>query len=300
MGVIWVDSGRFAVAAGDYDTDAQTYITAVEAADGQSLETATKDAINTLVLALKANSIWTNAAQFLLYCGPRTLAGALVALKGATPTNGNGSAGSTQFASSNYNRKTGLGAASNTAKYINTNTAANAVSATSHALFAYGSIGYPGPTANASLMGTYNGSNTASLLCLDEWNYYGGTVAPPAAIGRAFRSGTVVGNDFPQTGSAGSTATVTSMVGSRTSATSATLYLDSNAGIENTASVTPTVGSSYNFLTHAISSGSSSIIAFSSTILQATGIFSTGLNATQAAALRSAFATYVSAIAAAF
>jgi hypothetical protein len=48
-----------------------------------------------------------------------------VALKGATPTNGNGSAGSTQFASSNYNRKTGLVGDGST-KYLNSNRNNNA------------------------------------------------------------------------------------------------------------------------------------------------------------------------------
>jgi hypothetical protein len=272
-----------------YDTDAQTYITAVEAADGQGLETATRDAINTLVLALKANSIWTNAAQLLLHCGPRTLTGALVPLKGANPTNVGGN-----FTTSNYNRKNGLGKASNTNAYLDTGVASNAVSSSSHALFAYGSITYPGSPANVSIMGAYDGSNGYSIISLDEWNYYGG---PIVVIGRAFRSGMVATADsIPQSTS---TATVNSFIGSRTSATSANLYLDSNAVVTNAANVTPSV-SSVRFFTHALSAGNSTAIQHSSSVIQSTGIFSSGLNATQAAALRSAFATYVAAIAAAF
>ena len=85
-----------------YDTDAQAYISAVETADGQGLEAAVKDAINSYVLSLKLNSIWTNAIQLLLPCGPRTLAGALIPLKGTAPTN------SGAFVTGDYNRKLGL------------------------------------------------------------------------------------------------------------------------------------------------------------------------------------------------
>jgi hypothetical protein len=97
--VIFVDRRR--VVAGGYDTDAQTYITAVEAADGQSLETATKDAINAFVVGCKADGIWNLLDTACIPMGARTLAGALVPLVGATPT-------PNDFTSTDYNRKTGL------------------------------------------------------------------------------------------------------------------------------------------------------------------------------------------------
>jgi hypothetical protein len=258
-----------------YDTDAQTYITAVEAADGQSLETATKDAINTLVMALKANSIWTNAAQLLLPCGPRTLAGALRPLKGAVPTNAN-------FVSGNYNRKNGLGKASNTTAYLNSNVAVDSVGATSHALFAYGSISQN--SGDTILIGRYDGSTYSTIIFLDEWSTY--------LSGRAFRSATITALQIPIVTS---TAAATCMIGSRVSSTSATLYVDGTS-VTNTNSNTLTL-SSQSFLIYGWNNNAT---VYSSAILQATGIFSTGLNATQAAALRSAIATYVASIAAAF
>jgi hypothetical protein len=111
MSVIWIDSGRFAVASA-YDTDAQNYITAVEAADGQALEAATRDAINAFVVGCKADGIWSAIKASCVLAGARTLTGALVPLAGANPTNVN-------FVSGDYNRKTGLlGSAT---KYLDTN-----------------------------------------------------------------------------------------------------------------------------------------------------------------------------------
>jgi hypothetical protein len=100
-----------------YDTDAQNYITAVEAADGQTLETAVKDAINAFVVGCKADGIWSAIKASCILAGARTLAGALVPLVGANPTNVN-------FVSGDYNRKlgpkgNGAGGASN--KRIDTN-----------------------------------------------------------------------------------------------------------------------------------------------------------------------------------
>lgn len=107
---------RFGVAA--YDTDAQTYITAVEAADGQALETGVKDAINTFVVGCKADSIWTPIKACCILSGARTLSGALVPLVGTAPTNNN-------FVSGDYNRETGLVGNAST-KYLNSNRNCNA------------------------------------------------------------------------------------------------------------------------------------------------------------------------------
>jgi len=86
---------------GGYDPDAQSYITAVEAADGQALETAVKDAINVFVVGCKADGIWNAIKASCILAGARTLSGALVPLKGTAPTNNN-------FVSGDYDRKTGL------------------------------------------------------------------------------------------------------------------------------------------------------------------------------------------------
>lgn len=107
-----------AVAAGGYDADAQAYITAVEAADGQALETGVRDAINAFVVGCKADGIWSAIKASCILAGARTLNGALVPLVGAAPTNFN-------FVSGDYNRKTGL-VGNGSTKYLNSNRASNA------------------------------------------------------------------------------------------------------------------------------------------------------------------------------
>jgi len=85
-----------------YDEDAGNYIQAVETADAQALEPATRQAINNFVLGCKADGIWTAIKASCILAGARTLAGALMPLVGAQgPTNFN-------FVSGDYVRKTGL------------------------------------------------------------------------------------------------------------------------------------------------------------------------------------------------
>ena len=90
-----------APAAGGLDPDAAAYIANVEAADGLSLEEATKTAINDFVVGCKADGIWAAMESVGILAGARTLAGALVPLKGPAPTN-------VGFVSGDYNRATGL------------------------------------------------------------------------------------------------------------------------------------------------------------------------------------------------
>lgn len=65
-----------------FDKDAIAYLRAVEEADGAFLETDVKVAINSLVAGLKADKLWESMKACCLLCGPRTLAGALVPLRG--------------------------------------------------------------------------------------------------------------------------------------------------------------------------------------------------------------------------
>lgn len=104
----------------DFDAQAyaQAYITAVEAADGQALETAVRDAIIAFVVGCKADGIWLAIKASCILVGARTLAGALVPLVGTAPTNFN-------FVAGDYNRKAGLTGNGST-KYLNSNRAANA------------------------------------------------------------------------------------------------------------------------------------------------------------------------------
>lgn len=102
-----------------YDTDAGNYIQAVETADGQALESATRKAINNFVIGCKQDGIWDAIKASCILAGARTRAGALRPLVGTAPTE-NGTAGGW-----NYDRKLGLkgNAVDN---YINTNRAADA------------------------------------------------------------------------------------------------------------------------------------------------------------------------------
>lgn len=108
-----------AVAAGpSFDADATTYIAAVEAADGQSLESNVKTAINDFIVGCKADGNWSSLKASCILAGARTLAGALVPLVGTAPTNFN-------FVSADYNRKTGL-IGNGSTKYLNSNRNNNA------------------------------------------------------------------------------------------------------------------------------------------------------------------------------
>ena len=83
------------------DPDAQTYIAAVEAADGQAIEGDVALAINDFVVGCKDDGIWDAIKASCILAGARTLSGALVPLRGAAPTN-------TNFVSADYDRETGL------------------------------------------------------------------------------------------------------------------------------------------------------------------------------------------------
>jgi hypothetical protein len=100
------------------DPEAIIYITKVEQVDGQPLELAVAQAINTFVVGCKADGIWNAIKASCILAGARTLNGALVPLVGAAPTNFN-------FASGDYNRKTGLVGDGST-KYLDSNRNNNA------------------------------------------------------------------------------------------------------------------------------------------------------------------------------
>ena len=96
-----------------FDSDASTYIDAVETADGQALETGVRVAINDFVLGCKQDEIWDAINASCILAGARTLDGALVPLAGGAPTNNN-------FVSGDYDRKTGLVGDGST-KYLDSN-----------------------------------------------------------------------------------------------------------------------------------------------------------------------------------
>ena len=102
-----------AIEEAGFDKDAIAYLRAVEEADGAFLETSVKVAINSLVSGLKAESLWDAIGASCLLCGPRTLSGALVPLRGDAPTAEGG------WASGDYDRSTGM-KGNGTSLYLNT------------------------------------------------------------------------------------------------------------------------------------------------------------------------------------
>jgi hypothetical protein len=95
------------------DADANTYLLAVESADGQELESGVISAVESFITGCKSDSIWSALKASCILAGARTLSGALVPLVGTAPTNNN-------FVSADYNRKTGLKGNAST-KQLNSN-----------------------------------------------------------------------------------------------------------------------------------------------------------------------------------
>jgi hypothetical protein len=91
----------------------------VEIADAQALEGGVKRAIDQFVRGCKKDGIWDAIKASCILAGARTLAGALVPLKGTAPTN-NG-----PFVSGDYNRETGL-VGNGSTKYLDSNRLGNA------------------------------------------------------------------------------------------------------------------------------------------------------------------------------
>ena len=143
------------------DADAVAYIAAVEAADGQALETATRMAINSFVKGCKQDGIWTAIKASCILSGARTRLGALTPLVGTAPTSFN-------FVDGDYNRKTGLVGDGST-KYLNTNRSNNADPQYNHSqgVFVHtaqtsGSAGYIGVATGAMVGATHIGVSYSS------------------------------------------------------------------------------------------------------------------------------------------
>jgi hypothetical protein len=100
------------------DPDALTYLAAVAAADGAPVEVGVATAVDDFFRGMKADGTFGALKAACLLCGARTLAGALVPIVGAAPTNNN-------FVDADYNRGTGLKGNGST-KYLDSNRANNA------------------------------------------------------------------------------------------------------------------------------------------------------------------------------
>ena len=198
-----IDPYRFGAAV---DADAQAYITAVETADGQALETGVKDAINAFVVGCKADGIWTAIKASCILAGARTLAGALVPLVGAAPTNFN-------FVSGDYDRKAGL-VGNGTTKYLIANRAYNATPANNEHLSVYRSV---------AAQGNQIGGGTISPQCLSRIGY--------------ISSGLYV--ELQSLGNAASSVSYTGFMGSSRSSSSSVAFRRGSASVTlSTSSVT--------------------------------------------------------------
>ena len=188
------------------DADAVAYIAAVEAADGQVLETATSMAINSFVKGCKNDGIWPAIKASCILAGARTLTGALVPLAGTAPTNFN-------FISGDYDRKTGLKGNGST-KFLNCNFAENAVAqdnvhAACYVGEAFGAAKYVvHGTDNSSATGLYR--STVNVIAYSR---------SPAQGAQAASS----------TGFAGVTRSLTASFSGRVFGTAATTVATSNA-----------------------------------------------------------------------
>ena len=123
------------------DRDALAYIRNVEAADASYLELGVKKAIDQFVRGCKYDGIWDAIKASCILCGARTLAGALVPLAGAAPTNVNNN-----FIEEDYNRETGL-VGDGATKHLLTGLGYNEVSANDEHLAVYLSV-RPGDSQN--------------------------------------------------------------------------------------------------------------------------------------------------------
>jgi hypothetical protein len=142
------------------DPDAMTYLAAVEAADGQALESATRLAVNAFIKGCKADGIWPAIKASCILAGARTLTGALVPLVGSAPTNFN-------FVSGDYNRKTGLVGDGST-KYLNSNRNNNADPQNSSHVSAYVTT-QPSSTAYAMFIGMGGASTSANTIEMGQF-----------------------------------------------------------------------------------------------------------------------------------
>ena len=160
-----------------YDEDAGNYIQAVETADAQALEPATRQAINNFVLGCKADGIWNAIKASCILAGARTLAGALVPLVGAAPTNVGG-----LFVAGDYNRKTGL-VGNGSTKYLKANILDSVIPQNSSHLSVYGSS-LPDGSSTAPWLG-------AEQSTLDRATFLYGIVGLGVALNRSSGGGLV-------------------------------------------------------------------------------------------------------------
>jgi hypothetical protein len=210
----------------NYDADALTYITAVETADGQLLELSVRQAINDFIIGCKSDGIWNAIKASCILAGARTLNGALVPLKGSTPTNFN-------FVSGDYNRETGL-VGDGATKYLNSNRNNNADPQNSHHIAVFRS-GLPTSGAARVSIGFGRPAVTGATRIAES-----SSIARQAVI-RSRNGGAVTVNNGIAVGFCGI---------SRNDSTGYTFRGNSISTALSTASEVPTSGNFYVFAAH--------------------------------------------------
>ena len=204
------------------DADAQAYLTAVEAADGQFLEVAVRDAINAFVVGCKNDGTWSAIKASCILAGARTLAGALVPLVGTAPTNpGN------VFVDGDYNRKTGL-AGDGSTKYLDSNKSNNSLNQNNN------SSGVFVNTAESSV-GGYIGLGTGAIT---GSNHIGADNSGNYIFFRSMSTAAQVPAGAASTGFIGMT---------RDSSSAFTYRFNGQSSIGNDTSQTPATGNIYVF-----------------------------------------------------
>lgn len=145
------------------DPDAAVYLSRVEAADGQTLESGVRTAVNSFVSGCKNDSNWSSLTAAYLLAGARTLNGALIPLIGVNPV-------SVGFVSGDYNRKTGL--ASALGSYLNTGIRDDSLPQDSFHVSLYGT--WADASINTASAGIYQSLSNWSALYQFSGSAYSG------------------------------------------------------------------------------------------------------------------------------
>ena len=212
------------------NADAQDWVNRVYAA-GSTVSQPVANAVSAFVAGCQADGIWDAMKSVVLLAGADTLAGALVPLKGAAPTNNN-------FVAGDYTRTTGL-LGNVTTKFLDTNRAGNADPQDSFHAAVYAS------TVASGGVRVYSGSG---LNASGSFNFFvdGGTAI-------TFRNRTAGSSSFAGGASA------TGLIG--TSRASSASYVSRAGGTSQTNTVASETPVSQNIFMYALNNSGASFHA---------------------------------------
>jgi hypothetical protein len=186
--------------SGYADADVNAYIAAVEAADGAPLPTAIKDAINTLITGLKADSEWANINTLVMVNTAQTIAGTQIAMKGTN------TASYTNVVSGDYTR--GLGILGSGTKWGDTGVLQAAIGSTTSGFLGTLTADYTNQSNNVNILGRLTtdpriglglslSNNISSRLQSSTFLSLNGSLSATSMAGiAAFRNGGTLGLRF--------------------------------------------------------------------------------------------------------